>query len=381
MELLVKKKLKNNPMKKYILFYFILFSCPVFSFGQDADVSNIFAGVEVGSKGVKLSVVRLNKNLEGDFSYSVLADSAINTEIIVSWGINESVKAVEELYYKALNFYKVPNKQIFLVVSSGVMQQAQLTNNLGKLETLKQEIKIRLAKKNKTIDFLTPEKEAKLVYLGTIHKEDRSGAVMLDVGSGNTKGGIFEQNGSFVNFDFSWGTAKIKTEVNKLQPVSIIDFNDQTKEFIKKVKYDYISPTFNQKPLIRNQNFMIMGGGICWVMVTLMKPENMDKAFIELTMNEVKKFKSLVLDNYENLIDENRVNSKEAKEEFKKVKRNFDQKSMIAGGALVEAIMDDLNSTSPAKSFYFSRYSSWLTGYIVLVVTKGFEEIDQQERR
>jgi len=368
-------------MKKNILSCLILILCSTGLFGQDAEVSNVFAGVEVGSKGVKLSIVRLNKNLEGDFSYSVLADTAVNTEIIANWAVSESVKAVEDLYYKALNVYKVPNKQIFLVVSSGVMEQARITNNMAKLETLKQDIKNNLSKKSKTIDFLTPEKEAKLVYLGTIHKDDRAGAVMIDVGSGNTKGGIFEQNGEFVNFDFSWGTAKVRTEINKLQPVSISDFNNLTKDFVKKVKNDYIAPTFNQKSLIRNQNFMIMGGGICWVMVTLMKPENMDKAFMELDINDIRAFKNKVLNDYENLIDEERANSKEARDEFKKVKRNFDQKSMIAGSTLVEAIIDDLNSTSPAKSFYFSRYSSWLTGYIVLVVTKGYEEIDQQERR
>lgn len=366
-------------MKKNLLLASLLLLCSTtFTFAQNG--TNLFAGIEVGSKGVKISIVALNANLDGDFSYSVKADSSVNTEIIEfkEFSITESAKAAVMFYDKAINDFKIPNRQIFLVISSGVVKQAQLTNNTDKIDQLKTLILTQLNQPKKTVDFLTPEVEARLVYLGTIHKKNRDGAVIIDIGSGNTKGGHFDKTGAFTPFDFNWGTAKLKTEINKKQPNSITEYNGFVKDAIVKIKDNDISTTFNQRIVIRNQPYMIMGGGINWVIVTLMRPDKMDKAFMELSLNDIREFKKNIQNNYEAFVDDARAVTPDALIEFSKVKRNFDQKSMIAGVALLEAIMQELNSTSPMKTYYFARYSSWLTGYIVKC-KMGETEIDNLE--
>jgi hypothetical protein len=363
-------------VKKHLQFTLLLLLLPLaITFSQNEIGTNLFAGVEVGSKGVKISIVALRTNSDGDFSYSVKADSSVNTEIIEfkESSISESAKAVVMFYNKALNDYHIPDRQVFMVISSGVVKQAQITNNTDKIEQLKSMILTQLNLSKKTVDFLTPEVEARLVYLGTIHKKDRNGAVIIDIGSGNTKGGHFDKDAAFTPFDFNWGTAKLKTEINKKQPSSTSEYTGLVKEAIAKIKEDDISTTFNQKIVIRNQPFMIMGGGISWVIVTLMRPDKMDKAFMELSLNDVREFKKMILNSYESFVDDSRATTPDAVIEFGKVKRNFDQKSMIAGASLVEAIMEDLNTTNPTKTYYFARYSSWLTGY--LVKSKMGEEI------
>lgn len=351
------------------------------AFSQNNVGTNRFAGIEVGSKGVKISIVALNANLDGDFSYSVKADSSVNTEIIEfkESSITESAKAVVMFYHKAIDEYKIPVRQIFMVISSGVVKQAAITNNDNKIEQLRSTVLKDLNLTNKKdFDFLTPEVEARLVYLGTIHKNDRDGAVIIDIGSGNTKGGHFDKGAAFTPFDFNWGTAKIKAEITKKQPISIEEYSDLVKGFISNIKANDITTTFNQRTVIRNQPFMIMGGGISWVMVTLLRPDKMDKAFMELSLNDVREFKKTIMNNYESFVDDSRATTSEATIEFGKVKRNFDQKSMIAGASLVEAIMEDLNTTSPSKRYYFARYSSWLTGYIVKT-KMGEKEIENLE--
>lgn len=366
-------------MKRNLLLASLLLFCS-FTFTLAQNGTNLFAGIEVGSKGVKISVVALNANLDGDFSYSVKADSSVNTEIIEfkEFSTTESAKAAVMFYNKAINDFKIPNRQIFLVISSGVVKQAQLTNNTDKIDQLKTLILTQLNQPKKTVDFLTPEVEARLVYLGTIHKKNRDGAVIIDIGSGNTKGGHFDKTGVFTPFDFNWGTAKLKAEINKKQPNSITEYNGFVKDAIVKIKDNDISTTFNQRIVIRNQPYMIMGGGINWVIVTLMRPDKMDKAFMELSLNDIREFKKNIQNNYEAFVDDARAITPDALIEFGKVKRNFDQKSMIAGVALLEAIMEELNSTSPTKTYYFARYSSWLTGYIVKS-KMGETEIDNLE--
>lgn len=365
-------------MKKY----YCLFTLLLLTFvGISQRGTNLYAGIEVGSKGVKLSVVALLINTDGAFSYSVKADTAINTEIITftESAVKESAIASIALYKKAIEYYKIPDRQVAIVMSSGVVKQAQITNSLEKIEGLKELILSQLPNKNKAIDFLTPEMEARLVYLGTINKNDRIGAVIIDVGSGNTKGGYFDSNPNssytFTPFDFNWGTAKIKTEINKKNPESISQYVDYVNKFIESIKNDVIAESFNRSPIIRNQPFMIMGGGINWVIATLMHPDKMEKGFVELTIDDIRKFRLDITTNYENMISNRRAGTIEAQIEFEKVKKNFDQKSIIAGSALVETIMRDLSSSSPQKKYYFARYSSWLTGYIVKLKS-GEQEID-----
>lgn len=365
-------------MKKY----YCLFTLLLLTFvGISQRGTNLYAGIEVGSKGVKLSVVALLINTDGAFSYSVKADTAINTEIITftESAIKESAIASIALYKKAIEYYKIPDRQVAIVMSSGVVKQAQISNNLEKIEGLKGLILGQLPNKNKAIDFLTPEMEARLVYLGTINKNDRKGAVIIDVGSGNTKGGYFDSNPnspySFTPFDFNWGTAKIKSEINKKNPESISQYVDYVNKFVESIKNDVVAESFNRSPIVRNQPFMIMGGGINWVIATLMHPDKMEKGFVELTIDDIRKFRVDITNNYENMISNRRAATVEAQTEFEKVKKNFDQKSIIAGSALVETIMRDLSSSSPQKKYYFARYSSWLTGYIVKLKS-GEQEID-----
>ena len=358
-------------MKKYLL---LLICIVVFNQGFSQNGTNLYAGIEIGSKGVKLSVVALEVNLNRSFTYSVHADTAINTEIIsfTPSAISESANAAILLYNKATEFYKIPDRQIVMVFSSGVIEQSKLTRNTDKVEEVKSLILSQIKNKKKAIVFLTPDVESRLVNLGTINREDRHrGAVVIDVGSGSTKGGYFDNlstnNLKFIDFNFNWGTAKIKGVVNNKQPESITSYSLLVNQLVESFRSDAIMGSFNRNVGIRNQPSMIMGGGISWVIATLMHPDKIQKAFIELNIKDVRDFRRYVLNNYEDFISDSRAKSPEALIEFGKVKNNFDQKSMIAGSALVEAIMQDLNSSSPVKHFYFARYCSWLTGYIVKI--------------
>jgi hypothetical protein len=44
--------------------------------------SSVYAGIEVGSKGVKMSVLEIGKNAQQTGAYNVLKDTAINTDFI-----------------------------------------------------------------------------------------------------------------------------------------------------------------------------------------------------------------------------------------------------------------------------------------------------------
>ena len=78
----------NNQYLREILFLSCCFfiSCSQLysqeSFKPKFNNSIIYTGIEVGSKGVKLSVVELGKNAQTRGAFNVLKDSTINTDFI-----------------------------------------------------------------------------------------------------------------------------------------------------------------------------------------------------------------------------------------------------------------------------------------------------------
>src|SRR5215470_15270184 len=44
--------------------------------------SVVYAGIEVGSKGVKMSVIEIGKNAQSRGAFNVLKDSSVNTDFI-----------------------------------------------------------------------------------------------------------------------------------------------------------------------------------------------------------------------------------------------------------------------------------------------------------
>ena len=44
--------------------------------------SSVYAGIEIGSKGVKISMLEIGKNAQNTGTFNVLSDSSVNTDFI-----------------------------------------------------------------------------------------------------------------------------------------------------------------------------------------------------------------------------------------------------------------------------------------------------------
>ncbi|HSN09043.1 MAG TPA: hypothetical protein VLS85_08390, partial [Hanamia sp.] len=60
----------------------------------------MYAGIEVGSKGLKMSLIEMNKNSRTTSNYSILLDTAINTDFIsfTPATFKTSLQAISYLY-------------------------------------------------------------------------------------------------------------------------------------------------------------------------------------------------------------------------------------------------------------------------------------------
>ena len=120
---------------------------------------------------------------------------------------------------------------------------------------------------------------------------------------------------------------------------------------------------------------IVLSGGICWAVATLMHPETIERTFVEITLEDVQRFKTKATNDYESLKDARQglylLNTQSSKDKFtlevKRVAKTFDQLEMIAGASLLETLMLEFNISQTRKRYYLSRdgYIGWITGYII----------------
>ncbi|MBL0334699.1 MAG: hypothetical protein IPP73_05055 [Chitinophagaceae bacterium] len=89
--------------------------------------ASVYTGIEVGSKGVKMSVIEIGKNAKTNGSFSILKDTSVNTDFI-SFSENSfqaTLKGLCGLFNTATQVYEIPSSKVFTVISSGVKMQAE----------------------------------------------------------------------------------------------------------------------------------------------------------------------------------------------------------------------------------------------------------------
>jgi hypothetical protein len=85
-----------------------------------------FGGIEVGSKGVKLSIIEMSDNAQNNGDFNLLKDSSVNTDFISfnSPTFSATLNSFYGLFNTAEKNFGLPSRKIFTVISSGVKMQA-----------------------------------------------------------------------------------------------------------------------------------------------------------------------------------------------------------------------------------------------------------------
>ena len=132
--------------------------------------SSVFAGIEVGSKGVKLSVVEVGKNAQSSGAFNVLKDTSINTDFIsfTQSSSDATLNGLSSLYSRALTEYDIPAKKIFTVISSGVKGQAEKDGKMAMINTLISSFRSKINEPERQVEVVDAMQEARLSHLGIV---------------------------------------------------------------------------------------------------------------------------------------------------------------------------------------------------------------------
>lgn len=341
--------------------------------------SSVYTGIEVGSKGVKMSIVEIGKNAQSTGAFNILKDTTTNTDFIsfTQPTFSATLEGLYGLYTKAVNEYNIPSKRVFTVISSGVKMQAEKDDKTSWVRNLIDSFKARINEPDRNVEVVDVATEAKLSHLGIVPNNRRYTTFLLDIGSGNTKGGFFPDGNTktFRLFQINWGTKSTANAAEKRleNDNSLANFQKQLDRVLYGAENSEIIYAVNSSGAYPLSDNIAVSGGIAWAVATLMYPDQLDRPVISVNFDDVVKFSDRLYRNYASVSADaiagksNRTEQQEAMyKAVSQVNKVFDQKAMMAGTGLLIKIMRQFVSAFETKQFYLVKNGAvgWVSAYV-----------------
>ncbi len=355
------------------------------------ETGDLYGGIEVGSKGIKATAIRVKETDEGHTVKLIYAE-VINTTIMqlkdnkfASEVIRDTAMATARLLGKMKGDLRVPDTHIGIVGSSGL-----------KADNPQDLVKAIHEKTGKTMSFLDVETEVQLSVVGTIPqryrykdiwKDNRGISVLMDIGSGNTKGGyqVLRQLATgtpdydYVTVGIPKGTVSFTNEINQAtgDAGDLADFARKAKELAATSIKSNLRKEMERKPGLVNRPRMYMSGGIVWAMATLLYPDDR-RALVPIKAEDIDLFYRKVTsdpDTVQKFLNPdlskritNRQVRAEAEKEIETVRNTFSPRNLIAGAEILKAVSSEFQLSQKRIRFARYAYLAWILSYTRLQV-------------
>jgi uncharacterized protein (TIGR03000 family) len=330
----------------------------------------IYGGIEIGSKGVKATVVEFVATKLGMEPTPPKLSKTSNTTIAAlkdgkfqEDAIAETADAVDKFFKQLQAEFKVPPENIYIVGSSGLP-------NAPNRDDLVAAVK---GKTGKTMSFITVDNEVALTFLGAVPEKDRTKALLVDIGSGNTKGGVYEKQGGkfqLTPVSIPLGSVTYATAVKNEAKTSGIEFVEAAAKLRDSMITKPLSDQAASHPALAKADPVYLSGGIVWSMATLLHPDEQQEEYVAVTANDIDTFHQLLTKNpgtvpapdLAKIRDEG--TRKLAESEVQRVKDTFTPDNLLAGSEILKSVSDVLKLRG--KKVYFTRYGyiAWISAYV-----------------
>jgi exopolyphosphatase/pppGpp-phosphohydrolase len=322
--------------------------------------AQLYGGIEIGSKGVKMTVLEVenlkknNYDVKEFWTENVGIATGISIDgTLFQEDIDRAVAVVMMNYNKMLTEYKIEDKNIFIVASSGVGLASNTSELTDKIKAL--------TKKNTEV--ISSSIEAKLLLKGCIPPKNYLNSVIVDIGGGNTKGGFAKEiNGAGVFFPISSdiGTVTLTELINKkCKQKTVFEFNEVLFDYLPTLRETFKKMYLN-RPESQQKSNVYISGGAAWGLYTLLTGNVAEENFTPVTYDDILSLKAVAENNYQRF-----VLDAESNNEKKKVLKVYQQKNLIAAFNLLETCLEVIPDISK-KKIYFAKQGqiAWLVSYV-----------------
>lgn len=342
-------------------------------------IGDLYAGVEIGAKGIKLSVIEVKLSRSRDYDYSLVLDTSINTDAasLSYQSEKETFDAVTIFYDIIKKRFQVPTARTHIVISSGLKQEL---DKYKKVEFFANIVRPANLDPKIRISYITPEQEAELSFLGIVPAKNRLSANQLDVGSGNTKGGYFNNNKVFVPLTFPLGTKSFQRLIESKTPADMREYLHKAEKLFTDSLGRVMVYEFANKQDFKSKDVVYLSGGIVWAIASFIHPDKIKDNYMDITHQDITAFRQLVFSSYDKVTQpdislvSNAADARDSQKNINRVLKTFDQKAMLAGVIWLDELIQQVNSINPDKKFIYPRYAyvGWISGYIMDKINKQY---------
>lgn len=344
--------------------------------------ARVYAGIEVGSKGVKLSLLDVGKDIKATGSFTILKDSSVNTDFIsfTPATFHATLEQFASLYDYALSQQEIPSGRIFTVVSSGVKMQAEKEGKTDWVSQLVDSFRIRVKEPQRQVEVVDVLQEARLSHLGIVPRAKRFSTFLIDIGSGNSKGGYFpldENVKDFKLFELNWGTKSTANAATKRldeYDKTLTNYNKQLSRVLLGAESSELIYAVNASGAYNLNDYIAFSGGIAWAAAVLLRPEQIRSPVVTVSYEDVQQFCERLYSDHASLsetalvgqINDSNIDKKALEKEIKRVHSVFDQRSLMAGAGLLLKIMRQFKSIYESKGFFLVKNGQvgWVSAYV-----------------
>lgn len=338
----------------FIFYVLLLFTIKIQS-------QSFYGGIEIGSKGIKISVINVQNSKKGLFEVkdfwtentAVVSGMSIDGNLTQK-DIDTTSAIVLKNYKKLLVDFKIESQNVFIVASSGV----GMAKNI---DDLTQKIKVLT---NKDLDVITSSLEAKLLLKGCIPPKKYLNSMILDIGGGNTKGGyITVVNGANIFFPIvvDIGTITLTEKVikrNKQKPS--LDYKAASFDYLPTLRENFARVYSVRPEAIKKENIYLSGGAV-WAFYVLFNEKAAESNFNEIHYEDIVSSKFIIENNFGKIVSLSLTNP-----EVKKVLDTYSQKNLIASSNILLTALEEIPNINDKKIFFAKQGQvAWLVSYIV----------------
>ncbi len=338
---------------------------------------NVYGVIEIGSKGIKASAIqKLPDNPSAEVpptkklkDYEPVDKDAAKLESIKSGRV---VPAVAELARRMEEDYHLQRSHLFLVGSSGLAEENRRL--LGTLTFAEGQMA-----------FINPTQEATLVFKGIVPKHRLSQVVVLDIGSGNSKGAYLEKGSEFATYSIPLGTVTYADLVTAARGDATFAAAAETQRTAKLLPA--VRSCTQLFPGLQNKRRAYLAGGTPWALATLLHPDQVGADakgvrhdWVKLQASDIDTYlakakadtAALLKPSLDGVRPENR---EEAEKDIAKIGTIFTADQILAGAQILKAFADEMQFTKK-DAIFFSRRAlyAWPHGYLL-------EQLDAERKQ
>lgn len=347
----------------------------------------IYGGIDIGARGVKMSVVALRFSPDGKSTLVVLKSDTRNTLAIN--GKPEDFAATADAVKAYLDSLmigrKIPRERVFVVGSSGLRTELERPENTGKLDELTRTIQAKLgASWPNPVPFIDAKKEAELTIRGMLVESEWRTTATIDIGTGNTKGGYFLSDNSFEYTAFLGTGSVLKYIQEEKRPVA-----ESAQAIYSDAFRQTVASNIERRPEFQSRKRVYVVGGIVYALVTYLHPRHVNNEQVQFTYKDAVHFQEMAIKDYNALTNpdlsgiDSDATFKKAQSEVRNVRERVfkNRDDLIAGATLLRGILEECRrGGDDEKEFVFHRNGviGWISGYIIEARAKAFKQVQDQ---